>query len=199
MKHVYFMRPIGMNGPVKVGCSKTPENRLKSLDIWSPFPLEIIASVEGDGADERALHWHLREERQHGEWFSWSPKLARLIAFVRNNRLLPPLEKPPYGKTGMGRGRNPNRDRELSRTKNRLSRRMRSAEIHAWSRWDCYSNRPQWVKDLQRSWQGAFTPLPDDVVQKIEAYISVLLAFPKNTKTWAQHYTELTAKTGKAA
>lgn len=184
MKRVYFMKPIGMAGPIKVGCSIAPESRLKSLDIWSPFPLEIIATAEGGNGHERAVHWHLRDDRLHGEWFSASARLLDLIAFVKASGALPPLETPPYGKTGRGRGANPGRDHELSLAKARLTRRIHRAERHAWGFWD-RERRPQWVMDVHDSWQGAFTPMPDaETMLRIEEYISDLMSRPKETQSW---------------
>jgi hypothetical protein len=178
-----------MAGPIKVGCSQSPEARLKSLDIWSPFPLELIVSCEGGHSDERNVHWHLREERLHGEWFAWSERIANLIRFVQRNGQLPPLERAPYGKTGMGRGRNPSRDPELASAKRRLSARIRSAEVHAFTRWEARKNRPAWVNDLQKAWQGPFTPLPEQSeIDRIERYIAELLSRPKDTRSWRDWY-----------
>src|SRR3546814_12747101 len=41
MKRVYFIRPIGQAGPVKIGCSVGPNKRRPELETWSPVPLEI--------------------------------------------------------------------------------------------------------------------------------------------------------------
>lgn len=79
MRRVYFIKPVGMIGPVKIGCSKSPDNRLSCLATWSPFALEIVASVEGDFLLERRFHaafLHLHERR---EWFRWAPDLQLVI------------------------------------------------------------------------------------------------------------------------
>lgn len=190
MKTVYFIRPIGRQGPVKVGCSKLPESRIKAIDIWSPFPLEIIAAAPGDHHHERAVHWHLRDSRLHGEWFRWSARLSALVAHVQSNGGLPPLEASPYGKTGMGRGNNPSRNPEWAKAKARVTSRVRRAERHAFGPW-ALLNRTQRVRQLIGSYQGPFSPPPnDDVLAELELYIAGLLARPKDTRPWSEWFSE---------
>jgi hypothetical protein len=55
-RYVYFIKPVGMDGPIKIGCSNIPEHRLVSLSMWSPFPLEIIGKTPGNLKDEGFLH-----------------------------------------------------------------------------------------------------------------------------------------------
>lgn len=76
---VYFVRPIGMDGPIKIGCSKDPETRLKVLSAWSPFPLELIGSVLGEFNDENRLHRRFSELHTRKEWFMSSPLLRQTI------------------------------------------------------------------------------------------------------------------------
>jgi hypothetical protein len=66
---VYFIRPIGMLAPVKIGCSTHPQLRLESLVTWSPFPLEIAASTPGNFKLERVFHQRFAHVRSHREWF----------------------------------------------------------------------------------------------------------------------------------
>lgn len=42
---VYFVKPVGMDGPIKIGCTTTPAARIESLTIWSPFPLEVLVTI----------------------------------------------------------------------------------------------------------------------------------------------------------
>jgi hypothetical protein len=79
MKHVYFIKPIGMQGPVKIGCSCAPDNRRRSLASWSPFPLEIVAEIAGNENLERRFHAMLESTFISREWFAWSPELAGVI------------------------------------------------------------------------------------------------------------------------
>lgn len=185
MRRVYFMKPIGMAGPVKIGCSITPENRLRSLDIWSPFPLELVVSAPGGNCEENRLHWRFRESRSHGEWFFVTPELLSVIDFVRLNGTLPPLEAvPPKARKTKLSG--PNRCKAISDAKRRFSLSIRGAERHAYG--DIYRDyRPQWIKDAVASWQGQFVPYPsDELVAKIETYKAELLSRPKETRGWRE-------------
>lgn len=94
MSAVYFMRPVGAAGPVKVGFSHQPAARLATYQAWSPVPLEIIATLEVKDTSnrlrgrsqvqmverrfhERYLPWHL-----HHEWFQHNPLMAADIAAI---------------------------------------------------------------------------------------------------------------------
>lgn len=76
---VYFIRPIGMQGPVKIGVTSAPRCRLSGLNTWSPFPLEVAAEIAGDRMVERQFHGLFRHLHSHGEWFRWSPELQACI------------------------------------------------------------------------------------------------------------------------
>lgn len=52
-RRVYFIKPVGLAGPIKIGCSYSPEKRRSALDCWSPFALEIIAQIDGGANLER--------------------------------------------------------------------------------------------------------------------------------------------------
>lgn len=92
-KRVYFLRPVGQLGPVKIGCSVFPEGRLDNFTLWSPQPLELIVSVPGTHADERALHGMFRKHHVHGEWFGASKQLLALIEHCAASGELPELPK----------------------------------------------------------------------------------------------------------
>ncbi len=78
-KYVYFMKPIGFDGPIKIGCSGWPRQRLLDLSAWSPFPLEILGQVPGSRADEYFLHCCFSDIHLHFEWFKSDPKLMQAI------------------------------------------------------------------------------------------------------------------------
>ena len=84
-KHVYFLRPVGQQGPIKIGCSATPAKRLRSVEIWSPVQLEMVASAPGGHAHEWTLHSMFGEDRLHGEWFAVTPDLMKIISYVSEN------------------------------------------------------------------------------------------------------------------
>lgn len=78
-RYVYFVKPVGADGPIKIGCSEVPLARLRSLADWSPFPLEIMVAIPGDYGLERRLHNRFFSQRSHREWFHASPELAAFI------------------------------------------------------------------------------------------------------------------------
>jgi hypothetical protein len=80
--HVYFMRPVGMAGPVKIGFSRQCDERLIALSIWSPFPLEIAAKVPGTLALEGQFHSYLLADHSHCEWFHPTTKVLETVAAV---------------------------------------------------------------------------------------------------------------------
>lgn len=79
--NVYFIKPIGMEGPIKIGFSDVPLNRLINLGAWSPLPLEIIGTVPGSRKDESFLHASFSSAYSHREWFH--PTLPLLEAIKR--------------------------------------------------------------------------------------------------------------------
>lgn len=76
---VYFIKPIGMDGPVKIGHSRSPERRKEALEYWSPFPLEIVAECEGMGGMERRFHAMFAADHVHHEWFKVTPALQMVV------------------------------------------------------------------------------------------------------------------------
>lgn len=82
-RSIYFMKPVALAGPIKIGCSYLPNSRLVALSVWSPFELEIIASVPGDFTLERKLHNLFAESRTHREWFRPTKALLSGIAALR--------------------------------------------------------------------------------------------------------------------
>jgi hypothetical protein len=90
-KRIYFLRPVGQLGPVKIGCSICPESRLDVFTLWSPVPLEVAASVPGSHSDERRLHAMFDRHHVHGEWFNASKELVQLITYCELHGKLPKL------------------------------------------------------------------------------------------------------------
>lgn len=77
--HVYFIRPVGMVGPIKIGTTLLPMKRLDKLTHWSPFPLELIGAVTGGHFHETFLHNRFANQHSHKEWFHSSPLLLQTI------------------------------------------------------------------------------------------------------------------------
>lgn len=94
---VYFLRPIGAEGPVKIGFSSLPEDRLLAYNIISPLPLEIAARIEGGQALEMRFHQRFAEQHSHHEWFHASPDLTAVLgdiaAGVFDVDTLPPAKR----------------------------------------------------------------------------------------------------------
>lgn len=76
---VYFLRPIGAQSPIKIGCSYNPAKRLQDYCQWSPVPLEIVATIPGDAKLERNLHDCFADLHSHREWFHTDARLAKFI------------------------------------------------------------------------------------------------------------------------
>lgn len=79
---IYFIRPVGQDGPIKVGYSNHIERRLAEIGKWSPVPLEIVATLEVPDSGslyaaparlERRFHLRYSEYRLHHEWFAVHP------------------------------------------------------------------------------------------------------------------------------
>lgn len=82
-KFIYFLKPVGMSGPIKIGFSNDPEKRLKACTLWSPFKLQVIATAEGDRAIERLLHNCFADIHSHGEWFHPHERLLMAIKAIK--------------------------------------------------------------------------------------------------------------------
>lgn len=82
MKRVYFIKPIGFDGPIKIGNSCDPSARREQLSLWSPFPLEIVAELDGDLMMERRFHAKFRDDHRGHEWFTATDELLATVAAI---------------------------------------------------------------------------------------------------------------------
>jgi len=64
---VYLMLDT-TNNFYKIGCSKQPRYREKTLQSEKPT-IELLFCFEGSRKDEKYLHEHFKEKRIRGEWF----------------------------------------------------------------------------------------------------------------------------------
>lgn len=76
---VYFIKPVGMGGPIKIGWSLNPVKRLETFMAWSPFKLEILATAPGDMKHEYQVHNCFADSHSHREWFHPSDRLMSAI------------------------------------------------------------------------------------------------------------------------
>lgn len=81
--HVYFIKPVGMAGPIKIGCSWHTRERLKTLSTWSPFPLEIIVIIPGSYKLEKNIHACFADLHSHREWFHAGDRLLKAIDLLK--------------------------------------------------------------------------------------------------------------------
>jgi hypothetical protein len=87
-RYIYFIKPVGMDGPIKIGCSTKPAKRLMTLGPWNPHPLEIIAVAPGNLSTEKLIHAHYAEELWHHEWFHASPRLIAATTALKRGATL---------------------------------------------------------------------------------------------------------------
>lgn len=87
MANIYFVKPIGLPGPIKIGCSRWTARRLVALNAWAPFPLEVICEIDGTLEDERRYHHHLRLAWSHSEWFYPTPKVIEAVELAKAGKM----------------------------------------------------------------------------------------------------------------
>lgn len=96
---VYFLKPVGMAGPVKIGASIAPQDRMITYARWSPFKLEIAAQMPGGLELERRFHAAFRFLHSHGEWFKGHPDISDVIKRINDGSFgvdeLPPPKQLP--------------------------------------------------------------------------------------------------------
>lgn len=85
---IYFIRDTS-SGHIKVGYTAAkPLARLSSLQIGTSARLELVGVIDGERADEKALHEALSVYREGGEWF----RPCALLDFAM--RAARPVERP---------------------------------------------------------------------------------------------------------
>lgn len=80
---LYFIG--GDEGPIKIGVSNDPQRRLKGLQTGYPYPLQILATIEGGAMLEIEYHERFAEHRLHGEWFAPHPDILAEIERLRTH------------------------------------------------------------------------------------------------------------------
>lgn len=157
---IYFLR---CGEFVKIGYSKSPTVRFRTLETAIPFAYEVLATHPGTRANELALHKVLREHHHRREWFRWCDAIAEIVQYG-----LPRFDTEP-------RGRGP-RDKEAA---GRLAEYLAdqgitlkafAATVHtshaSVSRLCSGKQRPSWdlLERIYRATNGAVTP--NDFIQK---------------------------------
>lgn len=80
---IYFVRPKGQSGPIKIGLADDAHRRLRALEANSPMRLELIATFDGGKDVECRFHEHFLPQQAHYEWFHWSSELQGMIDEIR--------------------------------------------------------------------------------------------------------------------
>lgn len=75
---IYFLLAPASNR-VKIGFAVDPRRRLKAIMTGCPEPAELIGTMQGTRADERALHKRFKHLRVTGEWFRFDQTLSRFV------------------------------------------------------------------------------------------------------------------------
>lgn len=170
-QYVYFFKPAGLDGPIKIGCSATPYDRLATFAAWSPFPLEMIGSVPGSAKDETYLHRCFYSSRSHGEWFRSTPELRDAIA-----RILELGHVPCDVVTADKMGKPERRIRSAEHCL-RMSYRMRiDWQVRRLRNSEGYYNIPQDVSVILDHWSGnrgyeRRSPSPDEFA-RLDAFLA---------------------------
>jgi len=68
--HLYLIQS-DKTGMIKIGRSKNPQRRLKTLQTGNPNQLRLIYVYEGKGYLESSVHEELDRWRRKGEWFDY--------------------------------------------------------------------------------------------------------------------------------
>lgn len=79
-RSVYFMRTVAGFGPIKIGCSLKPQERLAAIQLHCPFELKFIALIaEGSLRLERQFHSLFSEHHLRNEWFNDHPDILAAV------------------------------------------------------------------------------------------------------------------------
>jgi excisionase family DNA binding protein len=77
---VYFAQ--AESGPIKVGVSKSPNQRIAEIQTGNSERVRLLGVVVGDRKTERAVHAQFASLRLHGEWFR---PAEELLEFIKQN------------------------------------------------------------------------------------------------------------------
>jgi hypothetical protein len=69
----------GENGPIKIGSTRSPAQRIKTLQTGNAETLRGIAAWRGYSFCEGQLHEEYAYARLRGEWFEPVPELVEMV------------------------------------------------------------------------------------------------------------------------
>jgi Meiotically up-regulated gene 113 len=64
---------------VKIGRSSNPQIRLTDMQIETPYDLELVGLLDGNGSEEKRLHSAFSQFRKRGEWFHLTKQITKFI------------------------------------------------------------------------------------------------------------------------
>ena len=81
---IYFIKSRSMNA-IKIGyTSGSAHKRLEALQTGCPDRLDLLGTMPGGMADEKATHYRFKDLHIRGEWFTSAPELTTFIADHKN-------------------------------------------------------------------------------------------------------------------
>lgn len=174
MKYIYFIKPVGMDGPIKIGYSKLPTDRLLSLSAWSPFVLEIIGTAPGGSSEENFLHQRFAHLHTHREWFNSSPLLRETIRRILAGESVREacVEIPRAGQIKNQKRRKPTPERQRFIDYGKKIREVVFPRVEG----GCYYQHPG-IRQIMNAWQGDYghrkpvEPTADQIA-RIEAFLA---------------------------
>lgn len=83
---IYFMQMQNADGYVKIGFSENVAKRLSSIQVGSPYKIEVIALLANESQTmEGIIHTILVNSWIKGEWFRPTEEVLECIENVKNN------------------------------------------------------------------------------------------------------------------
>jgi hypothetical protein len=83
---VYAISMVGVdNAPIKFGCVRRRgvTDRLREMQIASPFDLEMLAHCNSDPRAERTIHWYLVCHLIRGEWYRRNATTLKVVEAIK--------------------------------------------------------------------------------------------------------------------
>lgn len=183
--YVYFIRPMGKAGPIKIGHSTFPPTRLITMQIWSYEELEIISQFAAPRKMEKDLHERFARYQIRGEWFLACDELVALAEGIRYGKSISDLVDLSV-KTGKLFRRNSIRSPEAE-VVGAYKRRVVYAAKYAYGQHRGRGSVPKKIQKILESAGGYQVPyrfLSEAETAEIEAFIAKCRA-PINHRTTA--------------
>lgn len=90
--YTYFVR---RGDAIKIGHSAIPKQRINTLQVAFPEPLEVLAVIPNTIITEYAAHQKFAHLRMSGEWFRAAPDLIEFISKAKAEAKLAAKAHPP--------------------------------------------------------------------------------------------------------